>query len=134
MLLHLFNQREKEFFLELAYLVAKIDNEFAEEEKIIIQQYRREMNLEDIIVNSEKHSIEEILEFFKDSLIKIQRSIFIEIYALTLSDNKLQKEEENVLDLMQKKFSISDSIKCKTIKVVNDLNKLYQETLCILND
>lgn len=134
MLLHLLNQKEKEFFLEFAYLVAKSDNEFAEEEKMVIQQYRREMNLEVISNETKGHNIDEIIFFFKDSLKKIQRSIYIEIYALSLADNDLKKEEDDILNKMQKEFSISDEIKEKTINIVKELKNIYNETLSILDD
>jgi hypothetical protein len=133
MFLHLLNQKEKEYFLELAYLVAKADNDFAEEEKTIIQQYRIEMNLDVSIYQTKELTLEKIVNFFKDSLRKIQKVTFLEIYALTLCDNIFRKEEEKILINMQKEFSISNSDKEKTLNIIKNLQEIYTEANDVIN-
>lgn len=104
-------QEEKEAFLELAYLMAKIDGNFSVYENPVIAKYKKEMDLEDYIIKD--LAIEDILKVFKGE--RSKHIVLTEILRLVYSDGIVHENEQNSIRLIKKHFGF-DSNKYATFK------------------
>ena len=104
MFLNLLEQKEKEAFFELATLVANSDDVLDEKEELILNLYKKEMDIENyktIGIN-----LDEILNSFKSK--KAKRIVLMELFALIFSDEKFQQEEIDLIKKIQKNFKFSE--------------------------
>ncbi|MBN2778670.1 MAG: hypothetical protein JXR36_13575 [Bacteroidales bacterium] len=127
MYLQQLNQLEKENFLELAYLLANIDKEFANEEKLQFLQYRYEMHLHEDDYNMKEKSIDVILEELSESEESIKKIITFELIGLALSDKNLRVQEIEMLKQVRTYFNISEEAFNKMQNKIEELQKLYFE-------
>lgn len=125
MYLQQLNQSEKENFLELAYLFADIDNEFADEEKLQILQYRYEMHLHEDDYNIKGKNIDIILQELSESEDNIKKIITFELVGLALSDKNLRVQEIEMLKQVRTYFNISEETFTKMQNKIEELQKLY---------
>lgn len=108
MFLNRLNQEEKVAFLELAHHIARSDNDFSDLQKVIINEYCTEMQVEDIEYKEKDFVLEITLN--KINSTQSQKIILLEVMALIYSDNILHDEEKKILDKMAEKFGISGAI------------------------
>jgi len=108
MFLNRLNEEEKKFFLMLAHYVARCDGDFGEEEKIIIQQYCNEMQIDDIEFNEKEFNLENLLKKMKNSY--SQKIILLELMALIYADNFLHEKEKEVIEKMCEIFNIDENL------------------------
>lgn len=99
---------QKDSFIKLAYLVANVDGDFSDSERIVFNQYLEEMDMESTPDFSQfKDSIGSLVEAFSDRV--SQRIVFMEILALIHSDYNYSSTEQKVVSELTKIFSFSDS-------------------------
>ena len=125
MYLQQLNQAEQENFLELAIILANVDNELATEEELQILQYRYEMHLheEDYAIKNKK--VDDILQQLSESEINIQKIITFELIGLAFSDKKLKVQEIELLSTIRKRFDIDEELFNKMQDKIKSLQKLY---------
>lgn len=104
-------QEEKEAFLELAYLMAKIDGKYSIYENPVIAKYKKEMDLEDYIIKD--LAIEDILKVFKEE--RSKHIVLTEILRLVYSDGIVHENEQKSITLIKEHFGF-DSNKYATFK------------------
>jgi tellurite resistance protein len=104
-------QEEKEAFLELAVLMAKVDGVLSVFENPIIVKYQQEMGLDDYAIKGLK--MDDILGVFKDENSK--NIVLIEILRLVYSDGILQEQEKESIRLIKNHFGF-DSNKYNNFK------------------
>lgn len=107
MFLNQLSEKEKEAFISLSVHVSHSNGIFADEEKVMIQEYSKEMEIPEFDTNEAK-SIDEIINVFKSSELHIKKVIMLEVLGLVYSDGFYDAEEENFI----KKFS--NDIGCQT--------------------
>lgn len=105
MFLNKLSNNEKNAFLKLAHHIARSDDDFSGDQKIIISTYCLEMQMEDIDYNEESFDLEQTLSKFEAKI--SQKIALLELMALVYSDNILHDEEKKVLDSMIKKFDFN---------------------------
>jgi len=125
MYLQQLNQTEKENFLELAYLLANVDDEFAAKEKLQILQYRYEMHLHEDDYSIKKKNIDVILHELSESEANIKKIITFELIGLALSDKNLRVQEIELLSKARTQFNISEELFEKMQDKIENLQKLY---------
>jgi len=108
MFLNRLSQEEKKAFLELAYYMAKVDDNFMDEQKEIISQYCFEMSIDDINFDENKFDLLKVLKHFKNP--KSQKIVLLEIMALVYADNILHPKEQEVLEIMCKEFGLDENL------------------------
>ena len=125
MYLQQLNQVEKENFLELATILANVDNELASEEKLQILQYRYEMHLheEDYIIKNKK--VDDILQKLSKCEKDIQKIITFELIGLAFSDQKLKVQETELLSIISKHFDINEELFNEMQDKIKSLQKIY---------
>jgi len=108
MFLNRLNQEEKIAFLKLAKYVVSIDDKLYEKETYLIEQYCKEMNIENIDIKLSQIDIKKIIKSIQEK--ETQRAILLELIALVLVDNNLDKKEYKFIKKISKKFGISKKI------------------------
>jgi|Wag4MinimDraft_9_1082661.scaffolds.fasta_scaffold00140_4 hypothetical protein len=125
MFLDLLETKEQEKFLELAYFVANYNDDFAEEQKQLINEYRKEMLLTEdeyqIKGKEEKNIIKDFSKYEEDK----KKMIYIETISLLLSDNKFDKKEKEIAEYIKNEFNLSQSFYDKAFTWVKDMFDLY---------
>ncbi|MDR7077470.1 tellurite resistance protein [Neobacillus niacini] len=98
-------QEEKEAFLELAVLMAKVDGNVSIFENPIIVKYQKEMDLENYTVKGV--AIEEILMVFKDE--RSKNIVLTEILRLVYSDGIVHDKEKESIRLIKEHFGFDSN-------------------------
>ncbi len=123
MFLNLFNQEEKENFLELVYKIANLDGNYDEDEKELINNYKIELGLSHIPDTS---SIETLIKFFSEKSEQIQKIVWFELYAVIMADDVVAQAETKIIDLVKKDFTISEESLLNIQDLTIDLKKVYE--------
>ncbi len=125
MYLNRLKQKEKENFLELAYYIANIDDDFAQEEENLIFTYRKEMELEDY--EAKGIDFKQILNYFSNKNKEVKNIVFIESFALILADFSYDEEEEKFVNKMKETFAFSNKKKDELCQWVKDVIETYKK-------
>ncbi|QQZ07786.1 hypothetical protein [Heyndrickxia vini] len=100
MFLRELNQKEKEAFLELAYLIAKIDKNQSIFENSILIKFKTEMGIDKYSIKGS--DIEDILEVFEND--RTKNIVLVEILRLIFSDGVFHDFERESIQLIKKHF------------------------------
>lgn len=101
--------REKqEAFLNLAYTMVYADGRLDAAEQKLFDSYKGEIPDADL---SKAYAVDfaEGLATFDDSSIEEKTGVFFELYAIALIDESYPEEERILVDIMQKRFGITDA-------------------------
>lgn len=131
MFLQIMNTEEKEKFLEFVYKVANVEGEFAEEEQEIINSYKNELGVSEI---PETSDIEGLIGYFSTKVDEIKKIVLFEIIGLINADNKIAKEEENILNKVVASFALDNEIVGRIKSTAKKLQDIYDEVYDILFD
>lgn len=108
MFLNRLTVQEKKAFLKLAHHVAHVDGEFSPKERVIIDKYCMEMQIDDVEYHSENYDLKsELAVFQRDSHKKIA---LLEVMALVYSDGLLHSAEENILKEITDFFDLNPNL------------------------
>ncbi len=100
--------REKqEAFLNLAYTMVYADGRLDAAEKKIIDSYKLEVDAD--LTKAHEVDFAEGLAAFDDSSVEEKNGIFFELYAIALIDKSYPEEEKVLVDIMQKRFGITEA-------------------------
>lgn len=108
------NKDEANAFLNLVSIFARIDNEFAKEEKALLDEYKEELGLVDSGINEMVY--EDIIESLKSSTDRARRIIYFELVGLALVDGEYEEKEVDFLEKIAAEFNIPRS---KRIAIAN---------------
>lgn len=108
------NKDEANAFLNLVSIFARIDNEFAKEEKALLDEYKEELGLVDYGIKEMVY--EDIIESLKSSSDRAKRIIYFELVGLALVDGEYEDEEVDFLEKIAAEFSIP---RAKRIAIAN---------------
>ena len=113
-------------FLNLVSIFAKVDNEFAKEEKVLLDEYKEELGL----INKEVEVIEynEIIEILKSSSKKSKIIIYFELVGLALVDGNYENQEIDFLDKVAAELEISRSKKIEIANFFYNFTNVYNFT------
>ncbi len=108
MFLNLLKGEEKSAFLALARKVIAADSDIAEKEMILLESMRKELELEDEIIEDfdESFTIEKLCSFFSSSKSKV--SALMELIGIGFVDGKFVHEEQEVIFAIAKYMGISN--------------------------
>lgn len=108
------NKGEANAFLNLVSIFARIDNEFAKEEKALLDEYKEELGLVDSEIKEMEY--EDIIESLKSSTDRARRIIYFELVGLALVDGEYEDEEVDFLEKIAAEFNIP---RAKRIAIAN---------------
>ncbi|MEH7177623.1 hypothetical protein [Neobacillus vireti] len=98
-------QEEKEAFLELAVLIAKVDGNYSIFENPVIKKYQKEMELGDYSVRG--LDIDDILKIFKNE--RSKNIVLIEILRLVYSDGIVHEKEKESIRFIKEHFGFDSN-------------------------
>ncbi len=124
MFTHLMNEEEKNKFLELVYKISKIDGEYAQEEEELINSYKNELGLE---VIEDTEPINTLISYFGNKPKELKRIVVFEIYGMILADDKIEKNEEQVLNEIRKEFNFEEGELEDILSLVKRLQNVYDD-------
>lgn len=131
MFLQVMNNEEKKNFLEFIYKIANIEGDYAAEEQEIIENYKVELGLSEILDTSD---IEGLINYFSIKTDELKKIILFEIIGLINADEKIVKEEEELLN----KVIVSFGLESETVEKINTaakkLQAVYDEIYDVLFD
>jgi len=129
MFLNSMSTDEKERFLELAYKLAQIDGNYAEEEEEIINSYKAELGITDI---GDTGSVDELIDFFATKDEPVKKIVLFELYGMICADSKIEESEKDVFEKIKTKFGISESLVKQIVEVADELQAVYDKIYDIL--
>ena len=109
MYLSLLSKDNKELFLDLILIIAKVDRNFSDEEKGVINSYCNEMG---ITYRDEKKysSVEELINVIDESTSMKEKRIFIfEAIGLAMADGDFDGDERKIILLASYVFALDES-------------------------
>ena len=127
MYLHLLTKEEKRNFLELAHYVANCDDRYAGQEKVLIETYRKEMQLTEKDYKAKKLPLEDILNNFKETGIKSKIAMFLEISVLVISDYEYHNSEQDVVKILKEQWNITDEKYESVLRWYRELQIIWKE-------
>lgn len=106
MFLSKLTKEKQDAFLNLAYTMVYADGRLDAAEKKLFDTYKLEIDVD----LSKVHAVDfaEELAAFDDSDVEEKTGIFFELYAIALIDESYPEEEKVLVDIMQKRFGITD--------------------------
>ena len=124
MFLNILNNDEKKAFLELAHYTARVDDDFSEDEELMIQTYCMEMEIEDINYDEDSFDIKSTLSKF--TTLQSKKIALLEIMALIYTDG-LKDEEQEIIDKMVVSFNFNQELAKEYAQWTQSILHLYQK-------
>lgn len=126
MYLSMLNNEKRHLFLNLEIYMSKIDGEFSDEEKQIIDVHCMEMHIDNNDYEAEMPQ-DEVLKQLKEKLThKEQRIVFLEIIATILADNVYHAMEETLISRMANLLGIDAEGIEDAISIIKDMKSVYK--------
>lgn len=109
MYLNNLNEKLKNLFLNIAYLIAKADGEFSESEKNLLDSYSTELQME-CNIETLTLGINDILKEIKENAnITEYKIIIFEAVGIAMSDGDYSESEKEIIRKAQSEFGLSDN-------------------------
>lgn len=107
MFLSQLTKEKQDVFLNLAYTMIYADGRLDAAEKKLFDTYKLEIDAD--LSKAHKVDFAEGLAAFDDSSVEEKTGIFFELYAIALIDESYPEAERVLVDIMQKRFGITDA-------------------------
>lgn len=124
MFLKQLSEKEKEAFISLSVHASNANGVFADEEKVMIQEYCREMNVSFFDAKNVK-SMDEVVTVFKESDLHIKKIVLLEALGLVYTDGIYDDEEKGFI----KEFSDMIGLEKSDVEKLKEVIKKYLDVL-----
>lgn len=101
------SEKEKNAFISLSVHASNSNGDFAEEEKMMIQEYCKEMGIPFFDANN-AISMDEIIAVFQESDLPIKKIILLETLGLVYSDGVFDESEKGFISDFAKKIGLTE--------------------------
>ena len=132
MLLSLLQKEDKCYFLDILRLLLVVDGESSEAEKQIYKKFKFEMGEEILKHRVQTTKKSELIAYFEGKAQSVKNLVFMNLISASLRDEWYNVEQHDLLDEIQKAFSISDKKKIELMKLVyaeRDLREKVKRTI-----
>ena len=100
------SEKEKNAFLSLSVHASNSNDVFAEEEKMMIREYCKEMEIP--FFDIEKTiPLDKVVELFKESELSVKKIVLLEILGLLYSDGVVDDSEKKFVNEYAKKIGLT---------------------------
>ena len=100
------SEKEKNAFLSLSVHASNSNGVFAEEEKMMIREYCKEMEIPFFEVEK-TIPLDKVVELFKESELSIKKIVLLEILGLLYSDGVVDDSEKKFVNEYAKKIGLT---------------------------
>ncbi len=122
---------DREHLLNLIYLVAKIDGDYADEENEVLEKYRREMKLDELKILSD--NITDLIMYFADKETKLKKIVLFEVCSMVLADEQFVNREKVIVDTIRSSFGFTLAQANELFSLVLEQKKLNEKILEVMN-
>ena len=122
MFVNLFDQEEKEKFLELIYKMATCDGVYAEEEKELLNNYKIEFGIDQI---PDTLSVHDLVQYFAEKTDDKKKIVLFELYGMVLADDEIGTREKDMFEEIKKIFALNTEVYDKIEKAAVTLKEAY---------
>jgi len=127
MYLSLLNREQKSLFLELELYMSKVDSNFSEEEKIIINTYCLEMHIDNNNYECTMPLDLVISRIQKEFGDKEKRIVFLELVATIMADNVYHDAEKELLNKLQELLEFDSASTKNVFDIINSIKESYKK-------
>ncbi|MGG7144701.1 hypothetical protein ACQPVP_14760 [Clostridium nigeriense] len=120
------NKDEAMCFLNLVSIFAKVDNKFAKEEKVLVDEYREELGIHSEEITTIEY--DEIINILKESSDRSKKIIYFELVGLALVDGEYEDEEIDFLEKIAAEFNITRAKKFAIANYFYNFKDVYDFT------
>lgn len=114
------SEKQKNLFLELAYQLALIDNDYSEKEKIMIKSYCDEMGME-VPAAVRAASIDEIISAMNSGCTALEKKIIVfEMLGLAMVDGNYDESEREILAEIMRVFEVEEDFARESEKLLDE--------------
>lgn len=126
MYLSILNNEKRHLFLNLEIYMSKIDGDFSEDEKKIIDAHCIEMHIDNNDYEPDMPR-DEVLKQLQESLSPQEKKIvFLELAATILADNVYHESEKELVNNFAKLLDISDTDVDDAFSIIKDMKNVYE--------
>jgi DnaJ-domain-containing protein 1 len=122
---------DREHLLNLIYLVAKVDGDYADEENEVLERYRREMKLESLKIISD--NVTDMILYFADKDTRIKKIVLFEVCSMVLADEQFVNREKVLVDTIRSSFGFTLAQANELFSLVLEQKKLNEKILQVMN-
>ena len=126
------SEKEKNAFLSLSVHASNSNGVFAEEEKMMIREYCKEMEIPFFDVEK-TIPLDKVVELFKESELSIKKIVLLEILGLLYSDGVVDDSEKKFVNEYAKKIGLTkEDVEKQTAAIkeyIHDLKKVAEVIL-----
>lgn len=120
---------EKEKFLELINKIAQCDEDYSEEEEELLNNYMIELGLQEV---RDTDTLEGLVGFFAGKAPELRKIVFFELYGMIMADAKIEAKEDELIDMIEKAFGLSESQYADIITAAEKLRRAYDRIYEVL--
>ena len=123
------SEKVKPTFLELAYLVAVSDNNFGDEEKIVMEAYKNELQIEyDFQTIDGSINLDAVVRTLCTDANETEKKIIVfEIIGLAMTDNQYDDEEKKIIMRINEAFQLDDAYPAYCEALINKYVELQSQ-------
>ncbi len=120
------SNEKKHLFLDLEIHMSKIDGDFSEEEKRIIDTHCAEMHIDNNGYENEL-SIDEIFHKLREECAVAEKKIvFLELVAVVLADGIYDSKEKMIVNNLARNLAMTEKDVTQAFDIVTNLKKYYK--------
>ncbi len=101
------SEKEKNAFISLSIHASNSNGIFADEEKVMIQEYCKEMGIPFFDADN-AISMDEVVAVFMESELRIKKIVLLETLGLLYSDGEFDDSEKGFINEYAKKIGLTD--------------------------
>lgn len=120
------SNEKRHLFLELEIYMSRIDGDFSDEEKMIIDTHCIEMHIDNNDYECEFPLDIVLSKISSEFTTKEKHIAFLELVATVLADNAFHKSEQILIDRLSDLFSISDTEVKTSIDLIKKMKEAYE--------
>ncbi|MDD6991511.1 MAG: hypothetical protein PUI48_06765 [Oscillospiraceae bacterium] len=125
MYLNRLNEEQKNLFIDLCIHASLANNNFADEEKNMIDLYCEEMNLKEHRYTANNSMDDAVSKLVAISTNEELRIVLLEISALIISDNVYDNDEQNFMNSLVERIGFSEDKVSEMMGCLNELTAVY---------
>lgn len=126
MYLSMLSNEKKHLFLNLEIYMSKIDGDFSDGEKQIIDVHCMEMHIDNNNYEADMPQ-DEVLRQLKETLTYNERRIvFLELVATIMADDVYDEKEEKLSSRLADLFEIDDEGVKEAFSIIKDMKSVYE--------
>lgn len=126
MFLNQLSYQEKKMFLDLAVHVAKANDEFAAEEKAMINAYCTEAQLPPMELY-DTEPLETVTAYFALADVRVKKIVLLEIFGLVYADGDFDNDEATMVKKFAEELGMSDETYNKLHDAIKDYYVVCKE-------